>query len=212
VPALKTTEGNRRPFTMGELKAILKAASVEWRGMVLFGLYTGQRLKDIAGLTWQNVDMERKEVRLTTSKTGRRQVIPLAAPLLAYLAELPASDDPAAPLFPGAFPLAMRSGGTSVLSQNFHDLLVSAGLAVARPTKHRATGIGRDGRRAQSEITFHSLRHTATSLLKMAGASEAVARDIIGHESAEISRHYTHTDEAAKRKALANLAKLTKGL
>ena len=59
--------------------------------------------------------------------------------------------------------------------------------------------------KVRSEVTFQSLRHTATSLLKNAGVSEAVARDIIGHESAAISRHYTHIDEGSKRKALAKL-------
>jgi integrase len=61
----------------------------------------------------------------------------------------------------------------------------------------------------RSEVTFHSLRHTATSLLKNAGVSEAVARDIIGHESAAISRHYTHIDEDSKRKALSKLPDIT---
>jgi integrase len=52
------------------------------------------------------------------------------------------------------------------------------------------------------------LRHTATSLLKAAGVSEAVARDIIRHKSAEVSRHYTHVDEASKRTALNKLPDL----
>jgi hypothetical protein len=38
-----------------------------------------------------------------------------------------------------------------------------------------------------------------------------VARDIIGHESAAISRHYTHIDEETKRKALAKLPDVTAG-
>jgi hypothetical protein len=50
---------------------------------------------------------------------------------------------------------------------------------------------------------------TTTSLLKNAGVSEAMARDIIGHESAAISRHYTHIDEDSKRKALAKLPDIT---
>lgn len=62
------------------------------------------------------------------------------------------------------------------------------------------------------EVTFHSLRHTATSLLKNAGVSEAVARDVIGHESAAISRHYTHIDQGATRKALAKLPDVTSAL
>src|SRR5439155_23136430 len=113
-------------------------------------------------------------------------------------------------LFPEAHTIATGNLDTSALSQRFHDLLVSAGLASPRPAERKATGKGRNTRRVQSAVSFHSLRHTATSLLKNAGVSEAVARDIIGHQSAEISRHYTHVDEDAKRKALAKLPDVMK--
>ncbi len=209
VATLKSSESKRRPFTLSELKTILQVASLEWRGMILAGFYTGQRLKDIGSLTWANVDVERNEIRLATSKTGRRQVIPIAKPLRVFLSELPAGNDPQAPIFPAAYPLAIRSGGSAALSQQFHEVLVDAGLAVARPPKWISQGIGRDSARELSQISFHSLRHTTTSLLKAVGASEAVARDIIGHDSATISNHYTHVDEGAKRKALAKLPDLT---
>ena len=84
------------------------------------------------------------------------------------------------------------------------------GLAKKRLPKHKSNGTGRDGKRERSSLSFHSLRHTATSMLKEAGASEAVTRDIIGHESAEISRHYTHVDEKSKRAALNLLPDITK--
>ena len=49
----------RRPFTVPELKKILcKVKGDEWEGLVLFGIYTGQRLRDIANLTWQNLDLD----------------------------------------------------------------------------------------------------------------------------------------------------------
>lgn len=208
VQALKTEEGNRRAFTLPELKALLRVASTEWRGLILAGLYTGQRLKDIASLTWANVDIERGELRLVTSKTGRPQVIPIAKPLRAYLSELPAGDDPAAPLFPSAYRIAMRNVHMAMLSRQFHELLVSAALVAPGPQTHKSTGKGRGAPRERNAISFHSLRHTATSLLKAAGVSEAVARDIIGHESAEISRHYTHVDEEAKRAAVDKLPDL----
>lgn len=205
VRGLKTDEGTRRPFTLPELKTILRVASQEWRGMILAGLYTGQRLKDLAGLTWANVDLAEGQIRFTTSKTGRSQVLPIAKPLRAYIEELPAGDDPRAPIFPSLYPLATRAGGSSPMSQQFHELLVSAGIAPARPSKDTSTGKGRSVPRERSAVSFHSLRHTATSLLKAAGVSESVTRDIIGHESAEISRHYTHVEESAKREALAKL-------
>jgi integrase len=211
VTALKAGDGHRRAFTLSELKLLLGAASQDWRGMILAGLYTGQRLKDIASLTWANIDMERGEIRLSTSKTGRHQVLPIAKPLRSFLAELPSSDNPRAPLFPSAYPLGMRAGGSSVLSQQFHEILVTIGLSKERPPKRKGKGVGRDAPRERSEVSFHSLRHTATSLLKAAGVSESVTRDIIGHESAEISRHYTHVEESAKRDALAKLPDVTKG-
>lgn len=205
VTALRAESGTRRAFTLPEVKSILANASTEWRGMILAGFYTGQRLKDIVSQTWANVDLSEAQITLITSKTGRRQIIPLAKPLLDYLEKLPASDNPTAPIFPGAYPLATRAGGIAMLSRQFHGILVAAGMAKARLANHGSAGKGRDTARETSEISFHSLRHTATSLLKRAGVPEAVARDLSGHESAEISRHYTHIDEDTKRRAIAKL-------
>jgi integrase len=196
----------RRPFTLKELKNILAHASGEWKGIILFGLYTGQRLRDIARLTWQNVDTEGQELRFVTLKTGRRMSVPLASPLIEYLRTMPTSDNPSAPLFPGAYEIAKRAHDAGQLSQQFYAVLVAAGMAKER--SHEETGAGRSQRRTVSEISFHSLRHTATSLLKNAGVSSAVAMDIIGHDSEAISRHYTHIESDTKRSALNKLPRL----
>lgn len=190
----------RRPFTLDELRRILEAADDEWRGMILFGLYTGQRLGDLAQLTWQNLDLARRELRLSTEKTGRRQIIPLAKQLMDYIDALPAGDNPKAPLFPRAYVAATNGTSSGRNSKQFHALLVQCGLA--RPQNHKSTGKGRSARREQNELSFHCLRHTATSLLKNAGVSEVVARDIIGHDSAAVSANYTHVDEETKRRAV----------
>jgi integrase len=196
----------RRPFTVKELKNVLAHASGEWKGIILFGIYTGQRLKDITRLTWQNVDIENEELRFVTAKTGRRMSLPLASPLLVYVQTMPAGDDPSAPLFPDAYAIASKEGSDGRLSQQFYAVLVAAGMEKER-TKEE-TGKGHSQRRTVSEISFHSLRHTATSLLKNAGVPAAVAMDIIGHESEAISRQYTHIEAATKRAALRKLPKL----
>lgn len=198
---------SRRPFTLPELKQILAQCDDEWRSLVLFGLYTGQRLGDLATLTWQNLDLIQKELRLTTVKKGRQIVIPLAAPLLQNIERLPAGDNPKQPIHPRAFDLVMRHGRVGTLSNQFGDILAAAGLISARSHKVEDAGKrkGRASRRATSEISFHSLRHTNVSLLKSAGVSDAVAQDLVGHESAEVSRLYTHIDDAAKRAAVNKL-------
>lgn len=198
----------KRAFTLPELKAILKQTSGEWRGLALFGFYTGQRLADIGSLCWNNLDLDAEVIRFSSGKTNRRMEIPIAPTLLAHIEEMPSADDPAAPLFPKAHLIATSETGDSRLSQQFYDLLVMAGLAPKRSKKE--TGMGRSRRRKVNEISFHSLRHTATSLLKRAGVSESVAMDIIGHDSAAISRHYTHIDESTKRKAIGKLPDVTK--
>jgi len=195
----------RRPFTLQEIKRLIAVANDEWRSLIVFGLYTGQRLGDLARLTWANLDLQQNEVRLSSSKTGRRQIIPLAVALRRHIESLPSADDPAQPLHPRAFASVTKSGKVGTLSRQFYEIMASAALAPVK--KHRASkdGTGRNGRRQPSEISFHALRHTATSLMKNAGIPAAVVQDIIGHESAAISANYTHIDASTKRTAISAL-------
>jgi integrase len=194
----------------GAVALLASASNTEWFGLILFGLYTGQRLKDVATLTNQNLDLDRNEVRLVTSKTGRQQIIPLSSPLRRYIEEddLLDSDDPAAPLFPKVYADVERTGNVQRLSSAFYELLVDAGLARARSRKNN--GRGRSVKRETSELSFHSLRHTATSLMSNAGISPAIVQDVIGHDSPEMSAHYTHIEEEAKRRAVESMPDITR--
>lgn len=278
----------RRPFTLEELRAVLAVAEGEWRGIILFGLYTGQRLGDIAQLTWENIDLTadggRGQLTLITSKTGRSQFIPLHAVLRDYLVGLNAGDDPQAPLFPNAEAAVMAAGGQAgTLSNRFANILAAAGLRekishtarrdgrdqvlarvyavavltlqrwiaageaakdpcpITRPSempawwsrvmkRHPSRGIlnaaaryrneianlpqevfGRGGagtKKLTSRVSFHSLRHTATSLLKSAGVSVSVVMDLIGHDDVTMSQHYTHTGDSERRQAIDSLPAL----
>lgn len=202
VDLMKHARSERRAFTLDEVKRILAACGDEWRGLVLFGFYTGQRLGDIARLTWQNVDIQTQELRLITRKTHRPMILPLPRPLVQYVSKIPADDDPAATLFPTAARLDVAS-----LSRQFSDILVSIGLKVGQAT-HKTTGKGRDARHATGGLSFHCLRHTTTSALKNAGVNNAVAMELIGHESEAISRAYTHIEIEALRRAVDRLPDL----
>jgi integrase len=203
----------RRAFTVAELQKLLTAnEGTEWKGLILAGLYLGQRLGDIAKLTWANVDLANSEISVTTLKTGRTQIIPIAGPLLRYITEelQTPDDDPKAPLFPRAFASALRVGRVSSLSRQFHDLLASAGLVPSHNTSGEA-GEEKSLRRTVNALSFHSLRHTATSFLKSAGVNNAVAMDLVGHQSVAISSHYTVIDSEAKRKAINLMPDVTAG-
>ena len=201
-PEQKRSE-QKRPFTVSELQAILAGADPEWRSLILFGLYTGQRLSDLVTLGWNNIDLERGEVRLVTGKTNRRMIIPMAPPLRSHVESLPAGDDPKAPLHPHAFAILSRTGSASAISQAFSELLVQAGLR-PRPVSvsHRSRGIGHSGRRKINALSFHSLRRTATTLLHEAGVPSTVAQALIGHDSEEVHTDYITVGREALRKAV----------
>lgn len=281
-------EERRRAFTLEELRAVLTVAEGEWRGLVLFGLYSGQRLGDLARLTWENVDLAADggngQLRLVTGKTGRSQFIPLHTALRDYLAGLEVSDNPQAFLFPRAAAAVAATGGkTGTLSNQFANILAAAGLRdkasheakregrdqilarvygvatltlqrwitagdaakdpcpVAQPaqmaawwdrvmTRRPARGIleaaakfphgipdlpqesirrgGAGLKKDTVRVSFHSLRHTATSLLKAAGVSASVVMDLIGHDDAAMSQHYTHTGDSERRRAVDALPSL----
>jgi len=207
-------ESARRNLTLPEIRSLLNVASPLWVGLILCGLYLGQRLGDIARLTWGRIyetvegDRRRYQFVFRTGKTTRPMIIPVAAPLERHLRSIrPANPAPNDLIFPEAAALLGKTGKVQRLSNCFYGLLVKAKLASKRSKAN--TGKGHSGRRKVSELSFHSLRHSATSLLKSAGVPQAVVMDIIGHESTAISRAYTHIDDQSKARAIDNMEDVT---
>lgn len=201
----ESQKSERRPFKLDELRAVLAVADAEWQSMIYFGLYTGQRLGDVARLTWANVDTERGMLTLATAKTGRRMTLPLAEPLRDHIARLTASDTPNAPLHPRAIAMIKARGNSSALSRQFGELLILAGLRAAGTY---SIGKGRVARREFSELSFHCLRHTASTMLREAGVPDAVVMEYIGHDDPQMSRHYTHVGKDALASAAAKMPSL----
>ena len=194
-------------FTLPEIRRILEACGddVEWRGLILFGLYLGQRLGDLVKLTWRAVNLEQNEIAFTARKTGRRIVLPLLQPLADYLSELQAGDNPNAYIFPNA----AKHKYVATLSNQFRDILAEAGLVEPRDHHYYRSTTSRPRARETSEISFHSLRHSTVTMLKAAGVSDFIAREIVGHESAAVSRQYTHLSTDDKRRAMLSVPDVT---
>ena len=98
---------SRCSFTSPERNRILIIADTEWRGMILFGRYTGQRLEGIDGRCWFNFDLERREIHLTTGKSDRRQMFPLASSLLRCFSTVSVCNTPETPLFPNSYTIQL---------------------------------------------------------------------------------------------------------
>jgi len=193
----------RRPFTKDELCEIFKHCEDEWKTITLFGLYSGQRLGDIARLRWENVDLEAGTLILTTGKTGLEMALPLAPDLWDHLKSLPLPIDKSLPIHPKAFASVSAKGRVSSLSNQFTKILAKAGLR-EKPA-YKASKDGRDGKRELTGLSFHSLRHTAASLLHEAEVAPAVAMAFIGHNSEAVHSAYVTIGDEAKRAAASKL-------
>lgn len=194
----------RLPFTEKEIKRLLAAApDNEWRGLMLCGIYTGARIGDLAGMRWRNVDLAEGKLTFKPEKTrkrGKEIVLPLHPALHSFLLNLPSADCEEAALFPKL--AAKKVSGEHGLSKVFARIMKTAkvdGMAVA----------AMNGKRQQSRRSFHSLRHSAVSMLANAGVAEEVRRKVTGHASGEVHAKYTHHDLSTIRDAVAKLPDFT---
>jgi integrase len=147
----------------------------------------------------------RGEIRLTAQKTHRQITIPLGTALASHIASLGVGPIGPSPIHPRAFQSVQASGGkTSGLSLQFARLLVEAGLRTKLVSETNLGPIGSNSRTSNA-LSFHSLRHTAVSLLKDAGIPQATVQEMIGHETKEMSQAYTHVGRESLLKAANSL-------
>jgi integrase len=61
-----------------ELKKLLNNSSQGMRGIILFAVETAMRRAEIAGMTWDMVDFEKRTVTLLKTKNGEKRIVPLS--------------------------------------------------------------------------------------------------------------------------------------
>ncbi|AOV17847.1 integrase [Acidihalobacter aeolianus] len=169
-------EGRNRRLTGDEEARLLAAVDAHSNPMlgwiVRLALYTGMRQGEILSLTADQVDLDRRVVRLTETKNGSARTVPLSRAAVDVLREALAS-----PLRRGTslvFPGDPRKDGTRrpyTINRVWRFALARAGIVGLR---------------------FHDLRHEAVSRLVERGLSDQEVAAISGHKSMQMLRRYTH--------------------
>ena len=222
-------------MTPTEADAFLQTVGADHRLYALYfvGLITGLRQAELIGLRWKNVHLAetngkqpyiavREEIRAVEGKPTRlppkskhsRRDVPIDPVTIAVLAahrvlqhdermrwrmQYPDwnSDDLVFPSEVGS-PL-----GANNLRRHFKATLIKA----YKLPKDKATWT--NAHKRIYAIRFHDLRHSAGSLLLLAGASIADVKEILGHSSIAITAAiYLHSYEDTKRAAVASTAQL----
>ena len=193
-PIIEAT--TRRPFTDSELDVILnkaKATRPPLYKLLCFLLYTGGRLGDCACMDWAAVDLVRGFISFMPKKTrryGTRVRVPILPPLRAILEATPAEERKGL-ILPDMAHLYRRN---HIIPRIKH-LLESCGLQTSTKDEHG---------RLHPVLTAHSFRHTFISKAANAGVPFAIVQSIVGHTSAEQSRHYFHESDDATLRAFSS--------
>lgn len=136
--------------------------------MVLLSLNTGLRQGELFGLTWEAINLEKRQITVlaATSKGNKTRVVPLNDEALGVLLSIKP------PLAAG---LVFRSPKT----KGQFDNVKKAWDAVTK-----AAGI--------ADLRWHDLRHDFASQLVMRGVSLYTVQELLGHGSSVMTQRYAH--------------------
>jgi integrase len=200
-PLRDSEDATRDVFSNDQVATLVKNAVGDWRGLILFGFFTGLRLSDAANLEWASIDLESGLLQLRTRKTGISVTMPLHSDPREWLAQQPRGIGKA-PLF---LSLHGTSGaGKSGLSSQFRRIMEKA--EIGGRILRAATGKGRK----QSSLSFHSLRHSFVSALANAGVAPDLRQKLAGHTDSKSHARYSHHEVDAMRSAIAKVPSMRK--
>lgn len=161
-----------RFLSINELERVGRALNVcgadkDPRGLNIIRLLalTGCRRREIEGLRWEEVDLERGFLRLRDSKTGAKVVfLPRAAAALIARAPVIAGS-------PWVFPATTGESHYQNATKVWREVRAAAGLEGVR---------------------LHDLRHTYASQSLSEGASLEVVAALLGHKERRTTERYAH--------------------
>ena len=179
IRAPKMPAGRDRRLLPGELDRILSASgSPTLPDIVRLALETGMRQSEIAGMTWNMVDLKKRTVTLLETKNGEKRIVPLSSEAIRILSGL------------------LRRIDGKVWGVEPHSIAVAFARAVSRARavyeKECEEKKEKPDASFLTDLTFHDLRHEATSRFFENGFNVMEVASITGHKTLQILKRYTH--------------------
>jgi integrase len=177
----------RRALTPGEIKKLLNASVPEKRDIWLAFLLTGLRHLELISLTWGDVDLSGKVLRIRseTVKTKKERCIPIHPELLVLLKKKGVNNS-------GELVFPNQNGKI----HSKHNLMRSFRASLKRAGIHNT-----------NEVDIHALRVTFASRLAQQGVPIATVQKLLGHSSPSITLSiYVKANQTDNKKALLNLS------
>lgn len=169
VSSFSENPAKNRFLSPEEQKRLLAAAEgSHWDRLyllVLFALTTGARRGELLGLTWRDIDFNKRVAVLHTTKNGKPRLLPIVLPLLQELMRFRSNTDHK------VFPSSVDPQLPFDFKKAWQNALKAAKL---------------------EDIRFHDLRHTAASNLVGNGRTLFEAGTLLGHSQSSTTMRYAH--------------------
>lgn len=176
----------KKPEVSRLMEAVRSEPDPYVRAAIPLFLLTGLRKRELLDARWEDVDLDRAEIRLGETKTGVPQVRLLPLPAVTLLRELPRMEES-----PYVFPSpTMPSRPRDNIKRPWIAIRERAGLA---------------------DVTLHDLRRTAGSYLAQAGVPIQVIGEVLGHSHPGVTKLYARLSRENERDALDTLADVLAG-
>jgi integrase len=168
----------RHVISLAEEQRLLEAAPEHLQRIIVAALDTGMRRGEITQQRWEDLDLARRLLFVTKSKTpeGEMREIPLTSRLTDLLQSMAQSS---------GLVFTYREEAVCIIKRSWKSALRRGGV---RPMR------------------FHDLRHAFNTRLMEAGVIQEVRMALMGHSSGHsIHSVYTHVELPIKREAIARL-------
>lgn len=165
-----------RRLLLGEEERLLQAAKANRspyiHPIIVLAIETAMRAGELASMQWENVDLAKRIVHLPDTKNGTARTVPLSTRAIDILKSMPRRMD-------GKVFVYSTKPGVKSVTHAFTSLC-----------KHCKDSQGKNA--PIKNLTFHDLRHEATSRLFEKGLNPMQVASITGHKTLQMLKRYTH--------------------
>jgi len=193
----KENNARMRFLNEDEIRRLLAMAAPHLQNIILVGIYTGMRKGELLGLRWSQI--RGGYIYLQKTKTDEGRQIPVNSSLAVLLERIRKGQGPGSVFVFSRVPAKQKTKGSLTVIEPAGDPI--RGVKKAWATACRKAGL--------EDVTIHTLRHTAASLLVQRGASLKTVQEFLGHKSLGMTMRYSHLAASHRRDAAELLADLT---
>lgn len=162
------------------------------RLLILFMLYTGLRLQEVANLRWRHIKLDAGLVEVRHGKNDKDRTVELHEQLVEELEIIPTSN---------------RLPGSGVFTSTTGEPLTDSGIAhVFQDWLPRR--IKRLEAQGELHIYAHRLRHSFASMLVWNDTDLRTIQELLGHSQLGTTEHYVRVRRKEKRQAINRLPRL----